>query len=158
MDTLTTTENLHIISEIQVSYRPQVMPSQRPKITGAADAFKILKSTWDEDKILFFEEFKVLHLNRANRVIGLQYVSSGGIDHTLADPRIIMGVALKSCAVGLILAHNHPSCNLNPSESDIKLTEKISASCRILGLALMDHLIISPTAYFSFADEGILPQ
>ena len=158
METITTIENLHVISEISVSYRPQVLPSERPKISAAADAYQILKQNWSEDRILFIEEFKVLHLNRAHRVIGLQYVSTGTLDATLADPRVIMATALKCCSVGLILAHNHPSCNFSPSQSDIKLTEKISGACKFFDMQLLDHLIISPTGFYSFANEGILPQ
>jgi len=150
------TKNLDVISEITVSYRPEVSPNDRIRIETAKDAYEILRQTWDSGKILFVEEFKILHINAGNRAIGLQYVSMGGMDQTGVDIRVIMATALKSCARGLIIAHNHPSGKLNPSEADLKITKEINKACKLLGLKLMDHIIVTDTDFYSFKNHGLL--
>ena len=102
------------------------------------------------------EEFMVLCLNRANRVLGYARISSGGISGTIADPKIIFQVALKSNASSIILAHNHPSGNKQPSEADIRLTRKMKDAGVLLDLPVLDHLILTSEGYHSFADEGLL--
>jgi len=109
----------------------------------------------------FIEEFKILLLNRANRVIGCYEVSSGGTCGTVADPKVIFAVALKCCATSIILAHNHPSGNLKPSQADILLSQKLKAGGRLLEIEVLDHIILSPEInsdkpYYSFADEGLM--
>lgn len=102
------------------------------------------------------EQFVVLYLNRANKVIGGYKVSLGGISSTTVDVRIVLSVALKILATGIILAHNHPSGNTKPSISDQELTKRIKEACDFMDISLLDHLIITNEAYLSFADEGIL--
>jgi len=109
-----------------------------------------------QDTICLQEQFIVLYLNRANKVIGSYQLSKGGITGTIADVRLILSVALKTLATGLILAHNHPSGNLTPSDSDINLTKKIKQSAKLMDIELLDHIIISNEGYFSFIDDGIL--
>ena len=97
------------------------------------------------------------YLNGANRLLGIYEVSKGGITSTVVDIRLILSVALKSAATGIILAHNHPSGNLQPSIQDKDITKKIQEASKLLDLTLFDHLIvISDSAYYSFADEGQL--
>jgi len=98
----------------------------------------------------------VLCLNRANRILGWAKVSQGGLTGTVADPKLIYQIALKSNASSIIIAFNHPSGNLNPSESDIQLTRKLKEAGLMLDLPVLDHLIISSEGYYSFADEGLL--
>ncbi len=105
---------------------------------------------------LNYEEFWVLMLNKANRVIGRQRVSSGGIDATIVDCRKIFKAAIDQMATSVILGHNHPSGNLSPSIQDKKLTQKVKEGALLLGLRVVDHLIIGGSSYFSFADEGLL--
>ena len=96
-------------------------------------------------------------LTRSNKVLGIASISKGGISGTVTDVRIILQAAIKSNASGLIVCHNHPSGNLNPSESDTKLTQKIKESGNIMDIQLLDHLIITPDeSYYSVADEGLL--
>jgi DNA repair protein RadC len=102
------------------------------------------------------EEFKVLLLNRANKVIGLYNTSKGGVTGTVADPRLILAAALKSGACFVVLAHNHPSGNLKPSRADLDLTQKIAYAVKYIDVRVLDHLIVSPEGYYSFADEGML--
>ena len=120
-----TIETLKIeVAEIEISYRPKVKPSQRPRISGSRDAEAIFRQTWDLDKIELVEEFKVMLLNRANRVLGIMNLSQGGMTGTVADPRIIFGTACKAAACGIIVAHNHPSGNLLASQSDIETDQE----------------------------------
>lgn len=144
------------VAEIQLSYKSNVKPSQRPKISRSRDAFEVLKSSWNESTIDLFEEFKVMFTNRANKVLGIMEVSIGGISGTVADPRLIFIGALKAGASGMIVSHNHPSGNVNPSQADIQLTQKLKEGGKLLEIQLLDHIIMTSESYYSFADEGIL--
>ena len=149
--------DLNNISEVKLIYLSKIRASDRPKITSSKDAYDLFVSTWDLNTLEYFEEFKVLLLNRSNAVLGLIAISKGGISGTVTDIRIILQAAIKSCASGIIVAHNHPSGNLNPSESDSKITQKIKEAGNIMDIQLLDHLIIaSEENYYSFADNGLL--
>lgn len=100
------------------------------------------------------EQFKVLLLNNANKVLGIADISTGGISSTVADPRIVFATALKANASKIILAHNHPSGNLQPSQTDKELTAKMKEGGRYLDLHVIDHLIITNDGYYSFGDQG----
>ncbi|MBI5010883.1 MAG: DNA repair protein RadC [Bacteroidia bacterium] len=102
------------------------------------------------------EEFWILFLNRSNRVISRMKLSQGGISGTVTDVRIVMKKAIENLASGIIVCHNHPSGNLNPSESDTKITQKIKEAGNLMDIQLLDHLIISDKDYYSFADNGLL--
>ena len=149
-----TTMTTETLSEIQVSYKPG-LTSSTITITNSQNAYKILKSIFPADTISLQEQFVVLYLNRANRVIGSYQLSKGGITGTIADVRLILSVALKTLATGLILAHNHPSGNLKPSEADKQITSKIRQAAKLLDIELIDHIIISSEGYYSFTDDGI---
>lgn len=144
------------VSEVELVYKTRVKASEKPLIKSSADTYKLLLEIWDENKIEMQEEFKVLFLNRGNRVIGLYDASTGGICGTVADPRLILAAALKSLAVSLILAHNHPSGNLKPSRADEELTRKINEAAKFHDITVLDHLILTSEQYYSFADEGLL--
>lgn len=143
-------------AEIQLSYKSTVKPSLRPKINASQDAHAVLHQSWNPSTIELFEQFKVLFLNRANRVLGIYELSNGGMSGTVADPKLIFVAALKAGASGIILAHNHPSGNLTPSQADIELTRKIKDGGRLLEIQLLDHIILTTENYYSFADEGIM--
>ena len=102
------------------------------------------------------EEFWILFLNRSNKVINRMKLSQGGISGTVTDVRIVMKKAIEYLASGIIVCHNHPSGNLNPSESDSKITQKIKEAGNLMDIPLLDHLIISDKDYYSFADNGLL--
>lgn len=148
--------NCFPVQELQLIYKQKFKPSERPKITSSQDCYRVLLSTWNVGVMGFIEEFKILLLNRANRVIGCYDVSTGGICGTIVDPRVVFAAALKSCAVGIILAHNHPSGNLTPSDADLQLTRKLKEGGLLLDIAVLDHLILSGESYLSFTDEGYL--
>lgn len=144
------------VAEIQLSYKSKVKASLRPKITCSKDAEQVLRRVWDNDKLEFVEQFKILLTNRADRVLGVFDVSLGGMVGTVADPKVIFACALKAAACGIILAHNHPSGNLTASQADIDLTKKLSLGGKFLEISVLDHIISTSEAYFSFADEGLL--
>jgi len=156
MEKLQTQISLFQVSEIEVSYRPKFKASERPQITCSKDLHNILYENWDMNKIEFVEQFKVILLNRGNKVIGIHEVSTGGMAGTVADPKVIFSVALKCAAASIILSHNHPSGNLKPSQADINLTRKIKDGGSLLDISVLDHMILTADGYYSFADEGLI--
>lgn len=156
MEQLITSGGLSQIAEVELIYKSKVKPSERPKISHSKDAYIIFKDTWDENKIELQEQFKVMLLNRANKVLGIYEVSTGGMTGTVADPKLIFIAALKAGACNIMLVHNHPSGNLRPSKQDEELTYKIKEGAKLLDIVLLDHLIISNEGYFSMQDEGFV--
>lgn len=145
-----------VVREIKLSYSCAAKPSQLPQITSSHEAYKILLETWDKDKIEFVEQFKIVLLNTANRVLGICQISEGGQSGTVADAKIIFSCALKAHAANIILAHNHPSGNTNPSKSDDALTAKLREAGKYLDLPIIDHIIVTNEGYYSYADEGMI--
>lgn len=105
-------------------------------------------------KDYLYEVFAVLFLNKANKINHYEVMSRGGIDGTVVDPKVILKKALEETATSLILCHNHPSGNLKPSTADIVLTKKIKEAAALLDIKVIDHIIVSESGYYSFADEG----
>ena len=104
------------VSEIQLIYKSKVKASDRPHISTSSDAYHIFKNNWDENKIGFIEQFKILLLNRCNNVLGIYELSTGGVSGTVADPKLVFAAALKANASNIILCHNHPQGILNRAE------------------------------------------
>src|SRR6267378_3093138 len=148
-------KRLYEVAEIQLIYKSDVKPSLRPTVNGAQDAYNVLLENWDDSRIEFVEQFKVLLLNRANRVLGVFEISSGSSTGTIADPKLIFAAAIKANACGIILAHNHPSGNLQPSQADIDLTKRVKDGGKLLEIQVLDHVIVTTEGYYSFADEGL---
>lgn len=143
-----------IVSALELGRRRKEIGTQeKPKITASKDAYDLLKGDLMD---LPYEEFWLLLLNRANRVIKKHKISLGGVHGTVADPKIIFKTALEELASGMIVAHNHPSGNLTPSQQDIDLTRKLKEAGKLLEIQLLDHLIVAGKQYCSFADEGLL--
>lgn len=142
------------IAEIQISYIPNFQADY--KIENSRKSFELMLNNWNENTLQMQEEVKLLLLNRSNKVLGVYCLAKGGISGCIVDVRIILSVALKSLATGIILIHNHPSGNLKPSLDDIEITNKLKECCKLLDIMLLDHLIITKDDYFSFADEGLL--
>ena len=152
----TTSKKQFEVAEIQLTYKTKVKPSQRPKITSSKEAYEILLDSWDEDKLEFVEQFKILLLNRASMVLGIFEVSTGGVSATIADPKLIFAAAIKANASAIVLSHSHPSGQLKPSDADIKLTKKLKDGGQYLEISVLDHIIVTSEGYYSFADEGVL--
>lgn len=145
---------VRITAALELSGRKQAESIlQRKKISCSSDVYEVMQGKLSESR---FEEFWVIYLNRAHRISRISRISEGGIASTVADPRKILKIAIDSLASSLILCHNHPSGNLQPSESDIKLTRKLSSAAELIDMRVLDHMIISHTGYFSFADHGKL--
>lgn len=144
------------VSEVELVYRNKIPPADRPKIISSFDAYDILVNAWELNKIDLVEHFNILLLNKANHCIGFSHISSGGTSACFVDPKIVFATALKANASSIIAAHNHPSGNLQPSRADIALTEKLVAAGKMLDLPVMDHLIITPLKYYSFAEDGLI--
>ncbi|HTM99418.1 MAG TPA: DNA repair protein RadC [Pedobacter sp.] len=123
------------------------------KITSSKDAYEIFKPELTD---LVHEEFWILLLNRAHRVMGKQHISKGGQAMTIVDPKVIFKIALEQNAAAIILGHNHPSGNLTPSRSDITITKKLVEGGKMLGLPVLDHLILTDQYFISMADESLV--
>lgn len=145
------------VAEVELSYKSKVPASMRKKISCSRDAYNLFNESWRTEKIEHVEEFKLLLMNRSNSVLGILEVSKGGLSGTVTDVRLIFQAAIKANASGIIVAHNHPSGNLNPSESDTKITHKIKEAGNLMDIQLLDHLILTTEGnYYSFADSGLL--
>lgn len=141
-----------IAAALELGHRRQILQlRQRPQIKGSQDAFQILSPVLLD---LPHEEFWILLLNRANRVLGRERISIGGVAGTVVDAKVIFRIAVEYSACSLILSHNHPSGNLQPSTADCDLTQKLRQAAETLDIMVLDHLIISDSGYYSFADEG----
>lgn len=125
---------------------------ENPKIMSSRDAYRLFKQKLSD---LPHEEFHVLYLNRANKVIKSESISKGGVSGTVVDIRLIIKPGIECLASGIILGHNHPSGNLKPSQADIDLTKKTQQASKLMDIDVLDHLIIGDQEYFSFKDEGI---
>jgi DNA repair protein RadC len=143
------------VTEITVQYKNPLKPSEMPQIKSSIQLEETFRPFFS-DCMEHHEEFYIMLLNRANRCLGVSKISQGGQSETVVDNRIVFQIALKGNASAIALCHNHPSGNLNTSCSDDKLTDKIKHGCSIFGLQLLDHIILSPDFYYSYADEGRL--
>ncbi|GGF36748.1 JAB domain-containing protein [Echinicola rosea] len=126
--------------------------SDKPQIVSSQGAAKVIRANWDPSKLEFIEEFKVVLLNRANRILGIVNASSGGTCGTVVELKVIFVAAMKASASGIVLAHNHPSGTLRPSDQGNRITEKMVKAGKLLNLLVMDHIIITAEGYYSFAD------
>ena len=145
---------ISIIAALELGRRRKESPSaDRIQINTSIDVYQAIEAQF---KDLNHEEFWILLLNRANKVTSRHLVSKGGQAGTIADPKIIFNIALENHAASVILAHNHPSGNLKPSNADLELTQKLRAAGQFLDIPVLDHLIITDQGFLSFADEGII--
>ena len=128
---------------------------QPVKILSSDAAYNLIKNFYSDD-IEILESFFILLLNNASKAIGYAKISQGGITGTVVDVRIVAKYAVDSLATSVILAHNHPSGKLNPSQADISITEKVKNALALLDIKLIEHLILTVDGFYSFADEGHL--
>jgi len=142
------------VAEVQITYSSKTKSADRIKIIHSSEAVKVFRSFWQN--LEHVEYAHLLLLNRQNQIIGRHFLAKGGMTGTIIDTRVIFQVALKSNATSIMMAHNHPSGNLQPSDADIKITKQIKQAGNILDIPLIDHIILTEESYLSFADEGIL--
>jgi DNA repair protein RadC len=145
---------LSIIAAMELGRRRQRTTAlEKPVIQTSQKAYDYIQASLSD---LAHEEFVVLYLSKGLKVISHETLSKGGISGTVADIKIILKSALEKLAAYIIVAHNHPSGNLKPSQQDIDLTKKLKAACATMEIGLNDHIIIGQNAYYSFSDEGML--
>lgn len=145
------------LGEVRAAYKPQHRCSIDAVIRSARDIDSYVKRMdIYKEEMEYREHFAVILLSRANKVIGHKVLFSGGVAGTIADAKVIFQHALVCNAAGLILVHNHPSGNTNPSQSDRDITRRIVDGGKLLDIAVLDHVIVAHDGFFSFADEGIL--
>ena len=143
-----------IAAALEIGRRRQLsLIKERPQMRSSRDAYNLIAPLLQD---LSKEEFWILLLNRSNRFIGRVCISTGGVSGTVVDAKVIFKKAIESLASSVILCHNHPSGNLRPSQADIDITRKLRRAGESLDIAVLDHLIIADSGYFSFADEGKL--
>lgn len=143
-----------IVAALEIGRRRRGESAQKiTKINSSKDVFELLQPILGE---LPHEEFWIVYLNNSNKVLHKEQLSKGGITGTLVDIRLVLKQALEYGAVGIILAHNHPSSTLRPSSADKQITNKLKIAAEALDIKVLDHVIITEKAYFSFADEQLL--
>ncbi len=148
--------NLFAVTEVELTYRNKIRATDRPKITKSSDAYDLFMRVWDMNKIQLLEQFKIMLLDRGNACMGISNVATGGVSACVVDPKIVFSTALKARASGLVLAHNHPSGNLKPSIEDKALTKKFMEAGKLLDIAILDHVIVTPHSFYSMADDGLM--
>lgn len=144
------------VTEIELRYKRGRKERNNPVIINAESAYRLFRSHWNMGQIELIEEFKLLLLNRQREVLGLVNLAKGGCHGVTVDAKLIFAAALKSGASFIILAHNHPSGNLNASDADCTITENLQKGAIFLGMDILDHLIITKTGWMSFANDGLL--
>lgn len=140
---------LKLVLETPVKYRT------KPSLRNSEDTYEQIKPMF-EDVINYKERVVIICVNRANKIIGWNVLSDGGVHASIIDVKIVMQHALLTNSSAIILAHNHPSGTLKPSATDIKITDKVKAACKVMDIEILDHLIITDEGFFSFADEGMI--
>ena len=143
------------IANLEIKAKKTPSNFEKVKIISSNDAFKVIKQFYFDD-IDIFESFFILCLNRNNQTIAYAKISQGGVAGTVVDIKLIAKYAIDCLASGVILAHNHPSGNLKPSNEDLAITKKVKEGLKILDISVLDHLILTSQGYLSFGDEGIL--
>lgn len=140
-----------IMAALELARRRKTSDAVVKKITGSKNIFQLLQPELADKP---HEEFWIIYLNQSNKILARESLSKGGVAGTVVDARLVFKRALEHTAVSVILCHNHPSGNIQPSEADIKLTKKLKEAGEMIDIKVLDHIIIAGEAYYSFADEG----
>lgn len=139
-----------------IKVKVTISKGEKIVIQSPDHVYDVLRKIFNNDTLLWTEEMVMICMNRANQVIGYHKIASGGFSGVVCDPKVIMTIALQSAASSIILAHNHPSGNLQPSQADIEITKKIKNACDFLDMKLLDHMIVTDNGFTSLANEGII--
>ncbi len=139
----------------EITLKKMATTFPKVQIKTSNDAYNFIKQLYTDD-IEIYESFFILLLNNAAQTIGFAKISQGGITSTVVDTRMVAKIAIESLAISVVLAHNHPSGKLKPSDQDRSLTKKIKEGLKLLDISVLDHLILSSESYMSFADECLL--
>lgn len=144
------------VAEVELVYKSKVKAADRPYVRSTADAYTLLFNYWNKNKLELQEQFVIMLLNKNHQVLGICEISSGTTSRSIVDSKLVFSTALKAHASAIIVAHNHPSGELIPSEDDIYLTKKLKQAGELLDILIMDHIILTADDYYSFADYKIL--
>lgn len=144
------------VKEVKLIYNTASDILNRPVVHNSEEAYQLFMKHWDIDSLELQEQAKVIFLNGRAAVLGLYNLSTGGTSGTVIDIKLVMTAALKINASKIIIAHNHPSGTLRPSDSDIKITEKLVLAGKLLDISVDDHLIITASGYVSLSDKGLI--
>ena len=147
-----------IISEVSLAYKASQPVVSLPEITSPEKAESYLRSIWDQDTLELREEFIVVLLNNAKKVLGWSLISTGSSNATIVEPSAVFQTALLGKANSIIVAHNHPSGRLLASAADIHLTKRITEAGSLLGIPLDDHIILTRDGYLSLREEGLMKE
>ena len=149
-------ERCPMLAELEVSYKSKRSREQRIPIRSSQDVDRFLRTIWNEKTLELVEEFYVICLNGSHEAIGWVRVSTGGLNSTSIDPRIIFGVALQTASTAIIVAHNHPSGSLEPSNQDKEVTKMLKEAGKLLKIKVLDHIILTKDSSFSFEEHGLM--
>jgi len=144
------------VEEVSLVFNSKVRANDRILIRSPEDAYRVLRRTWNEGELGVIEEFKIMLLDRGGRLMSLASVSKGGMTGTVVDPRVVFTIALKRRAHRMILAHNHPSGTLRPSEEDLRLTRRLQKIGKLMCIDVDDHIIVTKEGYVSISNEGLM--
>ena len=145
---------ISIVAALELGRRRRLQEAlELPKITSSRDVFNVMQPILGE---LSHEEFWILYLNNSNKILCKDQISKGGLTGTVVDVRLVFKKGIETNATAIILCHNHPSGKLQPSTADKQITKKLSAAGETLDIKVLDHLIVTENAYFSFADENLM--
>lgn len=148
-------EGMYKVCDVKLTYNTKVKSSERAVIKDSNSAYSLLMNhIYDSETIQYREYMKLILLNNAKRVLGIAHISEGGLDSTFADIRIIMQAAILGNASAMILSHNHPSGNKQPSSQDDLLTDRVKKAAKLFDIQLLDHIIVTDIGYYSYLDEG----
>ena len=144
------------LAEIKAVYRSRTKAAERPPMRDAKDVEAYLRAVWNRRTLELTEDFIVICLNGSHRAVGWVKVSSGGFNSSVVDPRLVFAIALQTASTAIVLAHNHPSGNLDPSSQDKAMTRHLREAGKLQGIAVLDHLILTKESSFSFAENGLM--
>lgn len=148
-------EGMYKVCDVKLTYNTKVKSSERVVVKDSNSAYSLLMNhIYDSETIQYREYMKLILLNNAKRVLGIVHISEGGLDSTSADIRIIMQAAILGNASAMILSHNHPSGNKQPSNQDDLLTDRVKKAAKLFDIQLLDHIIVTDSGYYSYLDEG----
>jgi len=142
------------IAEIAINYKPSI--SNPEQITTIFETYELIRRLWDDQTICLQEQFVAFYFNTANRILGHRVICTGNMKSCLVDVKLLCSLALHSLCSAVVIAHNHPSGNLKPSDKDFAITLKIQEALRLIDVELLDHFIVTDTGYVSFAECGWL--
>ena len=142
------------IAEIKISYSHRIKPANQLRVTGSRSVYNYVYPLWPD--LEYRERFGILLLSRGMKILGLSWISTGGVSGTVVDAKLIFQVALKANASSIILLHNHPSGELRTSDADRRITQKVKQGAKLLDIEVPDHIILTSESYYSMADEGMM--